>query len=531
MFWEKGTVLGLSHRNRVLFLFALVLILNLAPLSAQETAPEMPSPTYDLFFSKGLSHINQKEFQESAQELERALLEKPDDAGAMHYLGVALGKLEKYQEAEDLLLRSKKRDPYDNTVYFDLGVVQYRLKKYEEALRSFDLAESVDELNRPMVYYYQGLLHHRLKGHDQAVPRFLRAVALAPELGLTAHYYSGVGYYRLGRWQEASGQFDRSIAVDPTSNVAASAQKFLEALEDMDTRTQGTKRWHVSLQPAYQYDSNVILLEKSAPLPAGISRQEDHRLVILAKGGLRIAETERIALDADYDFYQSLHNRLSHFDVQAHTLRASATLRRHRRTEIDIPYTFHDARVDGERFSRSHALKPTLIFRGSSAGATRLQVGVEQNDFSNTPFFPTNNDRDAVRYVAGVSQSGAWAGQGHLRVGYQYDQNKTGDTPTEDDWAYQGHAISGALGRSAFERLWFDLLADYTLHRYQNPHSASPVGDQRVDRIQSYTATLSGATTRWVTLALQYLFSRSRSNIEVFSYDRHVVSVIASVDF
>jgi len=527
MFWKKGTVLGLSHRNTALFLFALVLILDLAPLSAQEIVPEIPSPTYDLFFSKGLSHINQKEFQGSAQELERALIEKPDDAGAMHYLGVALGKLGKYQEAEDLLLRSKERDPHDDKISFDLGVVQYHLKKYEDALQSFELAESVDELNRPMVYYYQGLLHHRLKEHDQAIPRFLRAVSLAPELGLTAHYYSGVGYYRLGRWQEASDQFDRSIVLDPMSNVAASARKFLEA---MDTRAQGARRWHVSLQPAYEYDSNVILLEKNAPLPAGISRQEDHRLVIVAKGGLRVTETERIALDANYDFYQSLHNRLSRFNVQAHTLGASATLRRNRQTEIDIPYTFHDARVDGENFSRSHALKPTLVFRGSSARATRLQVGVEQNDFSNAPFFPENNDRDAVRYVAGVSQSGTWAGQGHLRVGYRYDRNKTSDTPTKGDWAYKGHAISGALGRSAFKRLRLDLLADYTLHRYRHPHSASLVGDRRVDRIQSYTATLSGATTRRVTLALQYLFSRNRSNIEVFGYGRHVVSVIASVD-
>ncbi len=518
---------ALRHGVALSFLLYSLFVCNI-PLDAQEIPPELPAITYDLFFSKALSHINQKKYEESVQELTRALAEKPDDAAAMHYLGVALERLGRYAEAEAFLLKARKGDPYDDKVYFDLGVVEYRLEKYPEALRTFDLAESVDETNAAMIQYYQGLVLHRLKRYEHAVPRFLRAVALAPELGLTAHYYAGVGHYRLGRWEEAADQLNRAIQTDASSKVAASARKFLSA---MDAHTQQGKRWHISLRPAYQYDSNVTLLTKDAALPSGIPDKGDRRWVLHAKAGLQVAETEQGALDVGYTFYQSLHSRLSDFDVQNHEAAASATFSRNRPTRFQIPYALNYARVGGETFSLSHTLKPTLISRRSPSVSRRFQVGVERNDFSNALLFPNNDDRDGTRYLAAISQSGPLAGRGHVQAGYEYSQNETGETPTEDDWADRRHAASGALRMSVWGGMWMDLLADYKLQRYQHPNSLSPAGDRRVDRIQSYTATLSRASAGWVTLALQYLFNRNRSNIDAFDSDRHVVSVIVSGDF
>jgi tetratricopeptide (TPR) repeat protein len=511
------------------FSFLLALLLGFSiPLYAQEIPPELPALTYDLFFSKALSHINQKKYEESVQELTQALAAKPDDAGAMHYLGVALGRLGRYAEAEAFLLKARKGDPYDDKVYFDLGVVEYRLEKYTEALRAFDLAESVDDVNGAMIHYYQGLALHRLREYERAAPRFLRAVSLAPELGLTAHYYAGVGRYRLGRWDEAADQFNRAIQIDPSSKVAASAQQFLAA---MGAHTEKGKRWHISLRPAYQYDSNVALLTKDSALPSGISDKSDRRFVLYAKAGLQVAETEQGGLDVGYAFYQSLHSRLSNFDVQNHEADASITFNRNRPKRLHLPYSFNYARVGGDTFSFSHTLKPTLVVRRSPSVSRRFQVGVERNDFSNTLFFPLNDERDGTRYLAGISQSGTLAGRGQIQAGYEYSQNETGDTPTEDDWAYQGHAASGVLRMPAWGGIWMDLLADYKLHRYQHANSVSSTGDRRVDRIQGYTATLSRAVAGRVTLALQYLFNRNQSNIEVFDYDRHVISVIVSADF
>jgi hypothetical protein len=187
--------------------------------------------------------------------------------------------------------------------------------------------------------------------------------------------------------------------------------------------------------------------------------------------------------------------------------------------------------VDEETYLRSHTLRPTLTIPESSVTVTELQYGYASKDFVNTPQFSSNDDRDGINHLGSVAQSVVFAKTGRLRVGYSYDTELTGSSSTQDDWAYQGHKVSGNLRLPTLEGFRLDFDADYYYQRYRYPNEFSSSTDKRLDRIQTYGTTLSRTFDKWVTLTLQYIYNRNDSNIGVFDYRRHVYSVILAGSF
>ena len=523
-----------KYKNRGWFLLPLQLFLFISiglyhsDLRAEEDKSIPPSSVYDLFFTKALSHINQKKYSEAVEELQRALSAKPNDLDASYYLGVALNKVGRNKEAEEVLKKVTALDPKFEKVHFDFGVVEYELGKYPEALRELGLAEKADPDNG-LIYYYQGLTYHHMENYERSSPRFLRAVAMAPELGLTAHYYAGIGYYRRGISLEAKDEFEEAVKIDPASQVARSAQEFLAQLE---TPKKKAKRWDITLSTAYQYDSNVILLPGGSTLPAGISRKGDNRVLFYARGGYRFLETENWSLGTAYSFYQSFHAELKTFNIQNHQ-GSAFLLYRQSGMQLRIPYEFNYALVDGDVYLRSHAITPTFTIPESPRTFTELHYGYASKNFVNTTQFTSNDDRDGLNHEAGIAQSVMFNKIGRLRVGYNFERELTGTSTTQDDWAYEGHKVSGEIGLSIPMGLRLHLEADYALQYYDNPNALSfPANTiKRTDRIQTYTVSLSKTFGKWVTFTLQYFYNRNVSNIPAFDYDRSVTSAIVAGNF
>ena len=518
--------------SRVWFLLSLQLLfflyvgLSHQDLRAEEGQPASPNFDYDLFFTKALRHINQKKYFEAIEELNKALAVKPDDLKASYYLGTTLSRVGRNKEAEEFLEKVVEMDPNFQKIHLELGIVQYNLGKYPEAIRELGIAEEADP-NNALVFFYQGAAYLSLGDYKRSSPRFLHAATLAPELGLTAHYYAGIGFYYRGILLDAKNEFTEAVRIDPASSVAQSAREFLAQLE---TPGKKAKRWDLTISTAYQYDSNVTLLAGGSALPAGISRKGDSRFLFYLRGGYRFLETQDWSLGAAYSLYQSLHVELHSFNVQNHQASAFLVYRRPG-MQLRIPYEFNFALVGGDTFLRSNAVTPTLTIPESSRTFTELQYGFTSQDFVNTSQFPTNNDRDGINNRVGISQSVVLDQTTRLRVRYDYDNELTGSSATQDDWAYQGHKFTGDLGLSIPRGLNLDIEGYYYLQYYDNPNSSSPSLEKRTDHIQTYTATLSKTFDKWVTLSLQYLYNRNGSNISVFDYDRNIVSVILAGTF
>ncbi|WP_447979292.1 tetratricopeptide repeat protein [Candidatus Nitrospira bockiana] len=537
---------------------ALRLVLALpAAVLAQTAEAELANPQqYDLAFSKGMLKFNQGRYDEARALFTQALDAKPGDPEAGYYLGQALIRTHSYLHAEQILERLIEADPSSGRVRLSLAMAQYYQEKYREALTNLTVAEAALP-NDPLVHYFQGLAHIRLGQFEQAQAPLTKAMRLSPELSPESHYQLGVAEYGRGRYEQAAVEFETAIAAEPTSDIAQSARQYLVQIREGGGATERRrldptvprgsvtpgrpKRWDLTFSTSVQYDTNVVLLPLGVQPPggaSGISRKDDYRTVLTARGEYRALQTETWIVGTGYSFYQSFHRTLSAFDVQDHTPNLYL---QHRwgRVESRVDYLFDYVSVGRDPFLISHAVRPVFSVREGTSWFTQVQLGYQHKDFKDDRF-ALNSTRDGKNWLIGVSQFYHFADHaGAVRVGYIYDTDRTGGgspaialAPSHADWAYTGHRLSSGVRFPPVWTLTGDLTFDYYRQNYDNPNSFSPGGRTvRRDNIYIVTAGVSRPLAGNLLAGIQYSYTRDSSNVALFNYERSVLALTLSGSF
>jgi Flp pilus assembly protein TadD len=504
--------------------------------TAQEIADE---EQYELNYSKGLKEFGAGDYEE-AEGLFRAALEaKPGDSEATFYLGQTLLRLGEYGEAEEQFRRMLEADPKSGRAHLGLGIIYYNQKRYQDALASLRDAEKVlpDE---PLVYYYQGLAYHELGEFEKSPGRFIKAMTLSPDLAPTAQYYSGVAFFRRGILDEARTAFEAAVALQPESEQARLARELLGQIPGPE-QTGGRRKWSVSGNVGWEYDSNVVLLPIGTTPPGGstgISRKHDYRTVISAGGEYRAIQTDRWVLGASYGFYQSFHSQLSGFDVedQSPTVFAQHQMGPLR---VSAQYVFNYTLVGRAPYLIAHAAQSVLTLTETNWTFSQLQLRYQDKDFQHGRF-PLNSARDGKNWLAGLTQYLLFAeNQGRFRFGYTFDYDNTGGgTPTvagpagiveNADWDYLGHRASVGLELPPILTFELDLAFDYYRQNYLNPNTNSVNGlIKRRDNVYAFTGALTRSLTSHFSVSLQYSYTRDECNLDVFDYNRSIMGILFS---
>lgn len=495
---------------------------------------QAPQETYDYSMAKGVVEFGRTHYELAARMFERALEVRPHDADATDYLGQAYLRLKKYREAEQAFADLAQSDPQSARSWLGLGIARSEQGRYREALEALSQAERRDP-NNPLVYFYQGLIAHESQSFNQAPELFSRAMALSPDLTPSARYYTGMSYYQRGLLDRAREEFDASIASGaPESELARSARAILQQRGDV---TGGPKHWDLSLSISGQYDSNVVLLPIGTQPPGGttgISQKDDFRTAIYARGEYRPIQTDTWTAGVTYGFYQSLHQRLSGFDVQDHS--PSVYVQRQLGiVQARLQYVYDYVRVGQAPYLQTHALQPIITIAEGNGYFTQLQFRYQNKDFQDDRF-AGNSFRDGKNWLGGLTQFAYFANNaGYVRVGYTFDMDRTGGghpgiavpgTPSNADWAYQAHRVAVGLGIPPIWTVQPTFAFDYYLQQYDNPNSLSASGTSvRRDRVYFATASLARPLTNWLTLAAEYNYTRDQSNIQFFDYSRNIYSL------
>lgn len=501
---------------------------------------QVPQETYDFTVAKGLVEFGRGHYEVAARMFERALQSKPHDFEASDYLGQTYLRLKKYREAERLFEELSLATPQFSRAWLGLGIARSQQGKYREALDALKQAERQDPDN-PLVFFYQGLVAHELKSFNQAPELFSRAMALSPDLTPTARYYTGMSYYQRGLLDRAQQEFEAAIASgEPESEVARSARTILQ---QQGGAPRSPKQWDVSLSISGQYDSNVVLLPIGTQPPGGatgISKKDDFRTAIYARGEYRAIQTDTWTAGVTYGFYQSLHQKLTGFDVQDHS--PSVFIQRQLGiVQARLQYVFDHVRVGQDPYLNSHTIQPIFTIAEGNSHFTQVQFRYQNKDFQDDRF-AGNSFRDGKNWLGGITQFAYFAnGAGHVRVGYTFDMDRTGGgspptatpgTPSHADWAYKAHRLSAGLGVPPVWTLQPTVAFDYYLQQYDNPNSLSATGTTaRRDTIYFATATLARPLTDWLTVAAEYNYTRDQSNITFFDYSRNIYSLTLSGRF
>lgn len=481
---------------------------------------------YDFNLSKGLLLYSQQRYGEAERYLREAFNAKPGDSLAGYYLGLTSLRLHRYTAAEERFREVLRRHPDDARARMGLGMALYHQDRYPEASAELVVAERTLK-DEPLLYYYAGLAAAAQQKHDQASEKFLRAGKMDPELANDPHYQRGVALQSKGQAPQATAEFRSAV-----EGGAVAAQP----VRPTPSTALPSKRWSANFGVSTQYDSNVVLLPGGGTLPGGISHKDDFVFVLTGNGEYRFVQNDTWTAGVGLGLYTNFHARLSDFNV----VDVGPTVYVQRRlglTQLRLQYTFDNVTVGGDSYLQSNAFQPTLTIPESDRTYTQVFARYQYKDFKtfrdDQLGRPVNQTRDGINWMLGAMQYWRFADdRGHVRAGYTLDMDRTGggDTaqigvPSNGDWSYTGHRLSIGGGYQPIAATTLQLAFDYYRQSYSNANSFSPDLEKRKDNVYLLTGTAVRDLNSWLWLAFQYSLTRDQSNVEVFDYTRHIVSL------
>ena len=143
---------------------------------------ETPGPDdWSLFFLRGISHEQLKQYDKSEADLRQALKLKPDDPQALNFLGYSfLEQGKNYDEALDMIKRAVDAAPDNGAIVDSLAWAYFRLGRYTEALEPMERASLMEPVE-PEVTDHLGDVYWAVGRKLEAKFQWRRALSFNPE--------------------------------------------------------------------------------------------------------------------------------------------------------------------------------------------------------------------------------------------------------------------------------------------------------------------------------------------------------------
>lgn len=488
-------------------------------LSALASSPLRADVASQVHYSRGLISFHQAHWNDALVAFERAVQADPHDARARYYRGLTYARLGDSRRAVEDIETALRDDPKLPHAALDLGIAYLSLGEWARASAALERAYKARE--EPWVAaFFLGLALYQQQRSDEALRYFEEAQA-DPEVRQVAAYYAGLIELKRGQEDVARPRFESVVRELPGSEIAAASQRYLAGGR---LARGGQEPWGVYGRFALEYDSNVSLGPSDNPpsVARDITEKSDGRAVVGA--GLRYSLWDRADWSAalGYELSQSVHFDLTRFDLQGHRLGGEfATYRHAWSAGLGAGYAFYA--LNYQTFFHEGLFTPWLTWHASEVAATQAFVAFRARDFFRRPYDP---GRDARNYAPGVRQYVSLGRPDRLLiVGYQYEVEDTvSNGPRGRTFDYQGHEVrveaSWALGE-----VW-NVQAGYTFRNRSYEHRESGFGvRKRNDDGQEFAVAARYPLGQAVALQAVYIGQMHDSNVKVFEYDRHILSL------
>ncbi len=149
-----------------------------------------------------------RDTQEALEQLERCLIERPDDVTTLIQRATILGALRMFEAAEGDLHRALAADPANVSCHQQLGILMTRRGLWREALPFLRRAIELDP-GSAAAYRHLGDAMNQVDNLQGALQAYGRSVELQPD---NAKAYRGLGviHDRLGQPKDAATMYRRS---------------------------------------------------------------------------------------------------------------------------------------------------------------------------------------------------------------------------------------------------------------------------------------------------------------------------------
>lgn len=389
----------------------------------------------------------------------------------------------------------------------------------EEAFRSA-LKESPDDYKATL---YLGIALNK-KGEKEAQSYLKRALVMNPQEP-KVNLQLGIYYYDRSVYPEAKDYFENTVGIAPNTEYSAEARAYLEKINK--TPVEKPKPWRVDAAAGMQYDSNVILGPDNQPTPEGISGKSDWRGVLFLKGQYDLLTSDRFRGTVSYSVYQSLHTRLSDFNITQQVGGVDAIYRLSGVVALKGAYSFEYVLVGGDEYDYAHTFTPAVVFNYGKGFSTTFHYAYSNTHFSNGHFFEDNSDRTGFNHSGGITQFMPLTDFLDVKVGYVFDKDNT----RKDFWDYTGNKVFANLTFWLPQGFSADLYGEYYHKSYfEGVFPGTQV--LREDDVNTYSVTLTKKLNETFSVVLGEYYVRNNSNlVDIFDYDRSITSVFIMARF
>jgi tetratricopeptide (TPR) repeat protein len=517
---------------------ALVAVSLLLPLAAGQARAQPGEAS--VFVAQAIVAYDERRYEEAVTALREALRLDPDNVEALYYTGLVNIALGRFAEASQALERARGRDPRDQAIQFQLGALYFGLGKYDQAE---PLLEQVFAANPRLdgVGYYVGFMRYRKKDYQGALRAFRAGASADPDIQQLTRFYSGLALGVLGLPERAAAEIDEALKLQPASPLTGPAERLRGAVA---AAREGERRFRAEVRVGFFYDDNVPVNPDSMPGDPVVEALQQRRPRSTGElGALRLdyAFLRQGPLEATvtYSFFGTYNNNLPSFNITNHLAGLGMTYRGAMGAvpyQLALQYTYDYLTLDDEEFVQRHTVVPTLVVAPNPRHMTVLQSRLQVKDFAedtDAPVIPVAEARDGINYLIGLAHFFRFQGDRHfIKLGYQFDLDDTDRSGGRGrNFSYVGHRVIAA---AQYTLPWqgIRLRYDFDVHvrNYRHRHTLLPVAaPDTTERLDTEYTSVLGFTMPLpynLSLAVDYQLSVNRSNLDVFTYHRNVISAV-----
>ena len=516
-----------THRYVRLAVCAAVLgVLTSAPVSANVRSQAL--------YARGLLPYNTGQWDDAYRWFDQAVQADGTDAVALYYRGLTQARRGATAAAIQDMEQAVRLQPGLPHVSLDLGIAYFDSGQYAQAQSWLERAYQ-EGSERWTVAFFLGLTAYRM-GDDVTAQRYLNEATADPELKAAAEYYLGLSLLRQGQTAAAQVQMSEAARERPQPEVGKLAEQYTARAQGRTVpgavEAQRKKPWSLFAELDFQHDSNVNIGPSDNTLKVPTNKG-DGAAALAAGGNYTLLDSTFGSVWAHYDFYQSIHFRLTEFDLQGHRLQLNFVSKPGRFT-YGATGTYDVYFLNYQTFYQEGLFTPWVTFAEGEPAATQLYYTLRGRDFFREPYDP---GRDATNNAVGLRQYLELGRPEYLLgFGYQFDaEDTTSSGPMGRDFQYDGNQLdigaSGVFG----SRAHVDIGYLFRLEDYQFPNSHAPGAVQlpngtieasrRHDHEHELVLALAYDLTANLAATADFIYVNNGSNIPEFEYDREIASL------
>jgi len=267
----------------------------------------LASDESELAFHRGVAAFGDGDLGRAQQRFEEVIREEPENASALHYLGLIASQNREIPSAIEYLQQVVALVPEDSAARIDLGAQLLKVRRNEEALAQFD-AVLESNPDHAMALLYQGIALYRIGAYEDALVSLERAVELDDERSAECNYYIGLSQAQLGHANAAAAAFSTSASGAPQHPLGRSATTL------SSQAARAGRRWSVVATVGFEYDDNVRLSPDDSDVGPQPGTADSGAAVVRLQGQFEAYANERFSWRVGYDGYLQVYTNTNNDD-------------------------------------------------------------------------------------------------------------------------------------------------------------------------------------------------------------------------